>query len=171
MIKRSQLIDDETGLIVSTNDFKYTIFDNDKGYLFGTKKAYIKSYQGIKLSSVISNKADYANMHLLGENLYKDTSMIAVKRNRKVYPAEVKEMSQIIGLNERYTKEFVQRMMELGVIAKLVINTKETIQVQYHANPLYFTSSKYISPALYMMFRKQLDEHLPAWAIQRFNEK
>lgn len=25
MIKRSQLIDDETGLIVSTNDFKYTI--------------------------------------------------------------------------------------------------------------------------------------------------
>ena len=120
---------------------------------------------------MISNKADYANMHLLGENLYKDTSMIAVKRNRKVYPAEIKEMSQIIGLNERYTKEFVQRMMELGVIAKLVINTKETIQVQYHANPLYFTSSKYISSALYMMFRKQLDEHLPAWAIQRFNEK
>jgi len=61
-------------------------------------------------------------------------------------------------------------MMDLGIIAKAIINTNEQIEVQYYLNPLYFISSKYLSPGLYMLFRKQLDKVLPAWVIQKFNE-
>lgn len=170
MIDRRTKIDDETGVIISTKDYKYTIFDADKGYLFKNKSHYVKSYQGIKLSNVLDNKIDIANMILLKENMYKDTNMIYVRKNKKYLPATIADMAIMMDLCERNAKEFINRMMNLGLIAKAVINTNETIQIQFHINPLYFNSSKYISPALYMMFRKQLDEHLPEWVVRRFNE-
>lgn len=168
-IKRVTNIDDD-GVIVNTKDYKYTIFDNDTGYLFMNKANFIKSYQGIKLSSILKNKLDIANMYLLAENIYKNTNMICSIKKKKKVPASITDMAKMIDLCERNAKEFVDRMMQLGIMAKVVVNTHETIQIQYHINPLYFNSNKYISPALYMMFRKQLDDHLPTWVIRKFNE-
>jgi hypothetical protein len=169
-IKRVTTIDESDGVVIGSKDYKYTIFDNDKGYLFKNKAYYIKGYQGIRLSDVVRNKGDYANVHLLAEHLYKDTNMIAVRRNKKYYPADIRDMYLFLDMCEKRFKEFLDRMMQIGIIAKAVINTKESLQIQYHVNPLYFNTSKYISPALYMMFRKQLDEHLPDWVVRRFNE-
>jgi len=76
----------------------------------------------------------------------------------------------MIRLCERNTKDFVKRMIDLGIMAKAIVNSNEQIDVQYYLNPLYFLSSKYLSPGLYMLFRKQLDDHLPQWVIKKFNE-
>lgn len=168
-IKREQIIDND--VTINTKEYKYTIYDDSKGYLFKHRTNFIKGYQGIKLSDAVGSKSDYANMHLLAEHLYKDTNMISVYRNKKYQPATIKDMCASLDLSEKRFKQFMDRMMIIGLIAKLVINTNEAVQVQYHINPLYFNTSKYLSPMLYMMFRKQLDEHLPNWVIAKFNQK
>jgi hypothetical protein len=170
LVKTERIIDDSTGLVIRQSNYHYNIFDNEKGYLFKNRTSYIKGYQGIKLSRVISNKTDYANMHILAENLYKDTNMICYKRNKKYYPADIEQIAIILNMTERYTREFIQRIIRLGILAKVTVNTNKTKQIQYHVNPLYFNTSKYLSHMLYMLFRKQLDNHLPIWVIERFNE-
>lgn len=169
-IKRETTIDDD-GVIVSTKDYCYTIFDNDKGYLFRNKAYYIKGYQGIKMSKVLDNKIDIANMYLLAENLYKDTNMISIYRNKRYFPADIVDIAKMLNLCERNARDFINRMIDKGLIAKNTIKIVEDIKIHYHINPLYFNTNKYLSPALYMMFREQLDEYLPEWVIRKFNEK
>lgn len=170
MYKRVITID-EDGVILNTKDFKYTIFDYEKGYLFKNRSYYFKSFKvDNRLSDKVSDFADIGRLHVLAENTYADTNMIAYYKNKKYYPAEIKEISEMIRLCERNTKDFVKRMINLGIMAKAIVNSNEQIDVQYYLNPLYFLSSKYLSPGLYMLFKKQLDEHLPQWVINKFNE-
>ena len=170
MYKRVTTID-EDGVILNIKDFKYTIFDNEKGYLFKNRSYYFKGFKvDNRLSDKVSDFADIGRLHVLAENTYADTNMIAYYKNKKYYPAGIKEMSEMIRLCERNTKDFVKRMIDLGIMAKAIVNSNEQIDIQYYLNPLYFLSSKYLNPGLYMLFRKQLDEHLPQWVINKFNE-
>ena len=170
MYKRVTTID-EDGVIINTKYFKYTIFDNEKGYLFKNRSYYFKGFKvDNRLSDKVSDFSDIGRLHVLAENTYADTNMIAYYKNKKYYPAGIKEISEMIRLCERNTKDFVKRMIDLGIMAKAIVNSNEQIDVQYYLNPLYFLSSKYLSPGLYMLFKKQLDEHLPQWVINKFNE-
>jgi len=170
MYKRITTID-EDGVILNIKDFKYTIFDNEKGYLFKNRSYYFKGFKvDNRLSDKVSDFADIGRLHVLAENTYADTNMIAYYKNKKYYPAGIKEISEMIRLCERNTKDFVKRMINLGIMAKAIVNSNKQIDVQYYLNPLYFLSSKYLSPGLYMLFKKQLDEHLPQWVINKFNE-
>ena len=170
MYKRITTID-EDGVILNIKDFKYTIFDNEKGYLFKNRSYYFKGFKvDNRLSDKVSDFADIGRLHVLAENTYADTNMIAYYKNKKYYPAGIKEISEMIRLCERNTKDFVKRMIDLGIMAKAIVNSNEQIDIQYYLNPLYFLSSKYLSPGLYMLFRKQLDEYLPQWVINKFNE-
>jgi len=170
MYKRVTTID-EDGVILNIKDFKYTIFDNEKGYLFKNRSYYFKGFKvDNRLSDKVSDFADIGRLHVLAENTYADTNMIAYYKNKKYYPAGIKEISEMIRLCERNTKDFVKRMIDLGIMAKAIVNSNEQIDIQYYLNPLYFLSSKYLNPGLYMLFRKQLDEHLPQWVINKFNE-
>jgi hypothetical protein len=110
-------------------------------------------------------------MHLLAENLYKDTNMISVYKNKRHYPATIFDMAKILDLCDRNAKEFINRMIDLRLIARNTIKIGEDISIHYHINPLYFMTSKYLSPSLYMMFRYDLDLHLPKWVIQKYNDK
>ena len=170
-IRKAQLIDENTGQVMAEKSGLFETFHPEKGYLFRNNAKYVKFYQEIRLSDVIKNKSDYANMHLLAEHLYKNTNMIAVYRNKKYVPASEYDMQQIVGMCERRFKEFLDRMINAGVIAKVIIKSKNTLTAQYYINPLHFNTSKYLSASLYMLFQKQLDEYLPDWVIRKFHEK
>ncbi len=167
-VKHEALIDDD-GVVISTKDYCYTVFDNDKGYLYKNRTAYRKSFHDVKLSEAVKNKADFANVHILAENIYKGTNMVCYRRNERYYPADIKEISGMLDISERWTKDFIERMMMSGILAKNITNCHENISVQYYINPMYFSSNKFIPPALYFMFQKQLDQHLPKWVIARFH--
>jgi hypothetical protein len=167
----TRIITDDDGVVVKEQNYQFRIFDDEKGFLFRPNSNYIKGYQGIKLSDVVTNKADFANMHLLAEHLYKDTNMISTYRNHKYRPATIEDMSLIIGINLRHTKEFLIRMINLGVIAFDKVICGDETEVRYFVNPLYFMTSKWLSCALYMMFRKQLDTYLTPNVIAWFNKR
>lgn len=150
---------------------KNYLFDKEKGYLFKNSSYYFKGFKlENKLLNIVTDFNDLGRLLVLAEHTYADTNMIAYYKNKKYYPAGIKEIAEMIRLCERNTKDFLKRMIDLGIIAKAIINTNEQIEVQYYLNPLYFISSKYLSPGLYMLFRKQLDEYLPQWVIKKFNE-
>jgi hypothetical protein len=169
MIKKQQIIDSKNK-VISEGSRQFKIWDEDKGYLFEAKNHFVKSFSSRKLSEFITNKSDYANLHILAENIFKDTNMIAVKTKNIARPASIEEIGKVIGLCERRAKQFIERMMQKGLIAKSIINTEERIETHYYLNPLFFMSSKYLSPYLFMMFREQLKPYLKGWAWNTLNE-
>jgi len=168
MRKRITIIDDD-GVIIKTNDYEYRIFDDKKGYLFKNKAYSFKSFKNEpKLSTLVSNYSHIGRLYVLAENTYADTNMISYYHNKKYYPAKISHISEMIGLSEKRCIRFIKDMIKLGVIAEAFIHTKYQVEIQYYLNPLYFLSSKYLSPSLYMLFQKQINQVLPDWVIDRF---
>lgn len=169
MIQKRQILD-KNNRVVSEGSRQFKIWDDEKGYLFEAKNQFVKSFPGRKLSEFINNKNDFANLHVLAENIFKDTNMIGVRTKNIARPADIQDIGKLIGLCERRTRQFIDRMMQKGVIAKATVNTEERIEVHYYFNPLFFMSSKYLSPHLFMMFREQLKPYLKGWAWAALNE-
>lgn len=171
MIKHIRTIDEDTGEILNEKKRQYTIFDNDKGYLFWAKAYQRRSYSKVKLSEAVTNMLDFARVHLLAENMYKTTNTIMVRVNRDtIRLADIEDISKIIGLSIRKTKEFLKIMISLQIIAERVDKIGDLVQIKYILNPLFFNSSKYISADLYFLFQRSLDMYLPQWVINKFHE-
>jgi hypothetical protein len=170
ILKKVSRMDTETGNVFDESRQIYNVYDKEKGYLFRANAYYVKSFNGIRLSDTIKNKADLANAHILSENIYKDSNMIAYTRNRFVYPADVPQIAAMIDVCERRTKEFLVRMQQLGVVKKFVGNTENRTEVQYYMNPLYYMSNKRLQPFMYMLFREQLNPYLNKSAREWLNE-
>lgn len=164
-------VKNDTGELFNEKKSTFNPFPSDKGLLFRSRNAYRKSYQDIKLSNVILNRFDYMRVHLLAELMYKDTNAIAIRiSDRKIRMADIEDISNIIKLTIKKTREFINRMKKLHVIAERVDNVGETTMTKYLLNPLFFSTSKYLNPDLYFLFQESLDKHIPKWAITRFHE-
>jgi hypothetical protein len=170
ILKQIIKTDTETGQRLGDSKQLYNFYDREKGYLFRPNSYYVRSFTGIRLSDTIKNKADLANAHILSENIYKDTNMIAYTRNRFVYPADVPQIAAMINVCERRTKEFLVRMQQLGVVKKFIGNTENRTEIQYYMNPLYYMSNKRLQPFMYMLFRDQLNPYLNKNAREWLNE-
>ncbi|MES0334747.1 MAG: hypothetical protein SFH39_00095 [Candidatus Magnetobacterium sp. LHC-1] len=171
MIRKTLDIDEKTGEVKKETKAKFNIFDDDKGYLFKANAYQKRMYNDITLSTVISDRLDYARVHLLAERIYKDTNTIAVRVNtRKIRMADIEDIAKIIELSIKKSREFINRMKKLHVIAERIDIVGSTAQTKYVLNPLYFNCKKYISPDLYFLFQRSLDKHLPKWVIWRFHE-
>jgi len=172
MIQRRQSdIDTDTGQVFNVKVRTFTNFDNDKGYLFKTKDQATRSFEEFKLSEYVKDNNDFMRCHLLAEQIYKDTNMIAVRLStRRTRPMDLEDISRTIGLSYKSTKEFLSKMIKLHIMAERTDIVGDMISVKYYFNPLFFSSKKYINADLYFLFQESLDCHLPGWAKQRFHE-
>jgi hypothetical protein len=169
MIKKTFNITD-AGVIINEKEQKFEIF-GDKGYLFKARSHFRKSYSDIKLSDMVTDINDFAKVHLLAEHIYKDTNTIMKQVSvRKIRVADIDDISLIIGVNVRRTKEFLNRMQRLHVIAERNDVVGNIISTKYVINPLFFNSNKHITADLYFLFQESLDKHLPQWVISKFHE-
>lgn len=164
-------VDTDTGQVYKDTTVTFTYFKPGKGYLFRVKKNGVKTFADVKLSEQVKDRSDFLRCHLLAEHIYKDTNMIAVRVNsREIRPADIEDISNIITLSIKKTKEFLNRMRKLHIIAEREDKIGDLISIKYYFNPLFFCSGKYLSPDLYFLFRDSLDCYLPKWAINKFNE-
>ena len=170
IIQTNRFQDTETGEYFETRPKKFDVFPDNK-YLFRAKNFSRKSYQDVKLSDVVGTGEDFHKVHLLSEYLHNDTNtlMIRVSKN-KIRIADIEDVSNIIGLSVRHTKEFVNRMMKLHVLAESINHVGNTTMTKYIFNPIFFNTSKYLSADLYFLFEESLNSYLPAWVIQKFHE-
>lgn len=169
MVKETRYINEKTGEFFESRYKKFEVFNND-GYLLWAKKASRKQFNDIKLSDILGKGEDFRRAHILAELIYKDTNTIMVRENtRKVRVADVDDISHIIGLNIRRTKEFLNRMVEKHVLAKRIDKVGELTSEKYLFNPLFFMCSKRLSADLYFLFKESLDCYLPAYVVEEFH--
>jgi hypothetical protein len=163
--------DEKTGEILSEKQRKYNIFDEDKGYLFKANAYQKRMYNEIKLSDIVKDRTDFGRVHLLAENIYKDTNTIMIRVNSRVIRiAEIEDISKIISLSIKKTKEFISRMKKIHILAERIDKVGDLVQIKYILNPLFFNSKKYLSADLYFLFQESLNCYLPNWVVCRFHE-
>lgn len=163
-------IDTDTGQVYKDKTIRFTNFSSDRGYLFRSKNQGIKTFADLKLSDQVKDRQDFTRCHLLAEYIYKDTNMIAVRYKKDIRAADVEDISCIINLSVKKAKEFLSRMRKVHIIAEREDKVGDMISIKYYFNPLFFCSSKYLSPDLYFLFQESLDCYIPGWAKQKFHE-
>ena len=170
IIQNNTFTNTETGEVFDGKPKQFDIFPDDK-YLFWAKKHFRKSYQDIKLSDIVGTGEDFHKIHLLFEYLHNDTNtlMVRVSRN-KIRIADIEDVSNIIGLNVRHTKEFINRMICKHVIAENISRVGDNVITKYVVNPLFQNTSKHLTADLYFLFEESLNNYLPKWVVQKFHE-
>jgi hypothetical protein len=171
MIRRKTIVDPATGEIMHqvTEAVQFTLFDEEKGYLFRHKNYSVRCYYDNMPDGTTTE--DMKNLYWLSQHIYKNTNMLAYRgNNNKAKPMTLEQMQMVIDYPDRKFNNWIKRMMRLGLIAKVTIKSKQDAEVQYYLNPAYFMSDKYLNYSLYALFQTWLDPLLPAWVIRKFHD-
>jgi len=170
MIQIKTVVDESTGEVVYNSEKKYSPF-TDKGFTWRTKNYSVKQYQDVRLSEFVTDEREFARIHKVAEYLYKDTNTVMIRESqRKVRYATIEDISKIIGLCERRTLQFINKMKRMEIIAECKTQLGETEIIKFVINPLFFNCSKYLSADLYFTFQNTLNHYLPSWVITKFHE-
>lgn len=155
----------EHGEIISEKVFTYKApFEDDEGYLFWNKKNFTKSFNDVEYPSELTD-SELGKLTRLTKKVYSDTNMIAYRGNGgRIKPYTDEKISELLGLQLRQGKRFLNKMVKLGIICKY--NNRGI--TEYYFNPLYYFSNKRISLDLYLKCKEQLDKVLDDWVIRRY---
>lgn len=171
MKKTTMYIDENTGEVVGQRSRTVgNRFDPEKGYLFRNQAGKFSSFFDVPFPEDMTD-IEIGRMTRLAKKMWGQTNMLGYRGNGGVKPFDMAGMSKVVGLGKSQTYNFVKKMIKLGVIAKVKIESKGQIDYQYYVNPLYYSSSNRITLNLYLLFRKQLDPYMPSWARQKFIEQ
>ena len=156
--------------IYENHRFISAAFDEEKGYLLWVRKRGPRGFSDIDLPEQVTY-AEAGRLTKLSRRMWGDTNMLGYKGNGTIKPYDIEGIGRIVDLRQRQAYTFVNKMLELGVMAKVKIETKEHKEVQYYLNPLYFFNNTRLSFNLYLIFKEQLNHFLPRWVISKYNEQ
>lgn len=169
MYKKEQHISND-GEVLNTKVTSYKDrFDDEKGYFFYSNGQSINGKAGVFFPEELS-KLDIANMAILSRYLIGNTNLLGYRGNKSMKAMNVEQIAKVIGVNKRQGYNFINKMMKYAMIAKVTIETEENTDIQYYMNPIYFMNGRNLNLNLYLLFRKQIEEHIPGWAQKRFEE-
>lgn len=172
--KRFQIVNKKTGEVVYNVPLGYfpPRFDEERGYLFWNQKSQSAQYADVDFPAEM-NMVDRGRLATLAKRIWVNTNCIGKRcRNgsKQFEPCDLDDIGQIIGLSPRYAKEWLDKMIVLGVMALVEVTVENQRDTQYYINPIYYSSSDRLSLNLYLLFRRQLDRHLPEWVRERYAE-
>jgi len=171
MEKRTIFVDEKTGEVVSEKRHHISAaFDDEKGYLLWARKNFAKSFSEIDFPKDMTT-LEIGQMTRLSKRIWSNTNMLGYRGSGGVKPYDIDKIAEVLNISSRQAYRFMQKMMKLGIIAKVTVDTEGKKDTHYYINPMYFFSSKRIPLNLYLIFRKQLDAVLPQWVIQRFSDQ
>jgi hypothetical protein len=105
------------------------------------------------------------------KKIWANTNMLGVKGNGGVRALDIEDIAKVLSVTNNQGYRFVEKMIKLGVLAKVKINSNGQQVIQYYVNPIHWFAGKRISLNLYLLFKAQLDTLLPTWVIQRYGTK
>lgn len=171
MQKIIQYIDDDTGEIVNQKtQFTGNRFDQEKGYLFRNQAGGFSQFYDVPFPDDMTD-VEIGRMTRLAKKMWGKTNMIGYRGNGGIKPYNVEGIGKVIKLEKRQTYNFINKMIDFGVMARVKVECNHSIDYQYYINPLYYNSSNRIPLNLYLLFRTQLDPYIPSWAKKLFIEQ
>ena len=153
-----------------TKTYESKLWKEGKGAILKPNNYMNKMYRTNKLFEIIKNKRDLLNTYILTEYIYKDTNIIYYIDENINRIATIKDISTIIDLCEKRTKEYLNRMIDLGIIAEISTIIKNKKYKSYIFNPLYVNSCRYINNTTYLLFKNYLDKYFPDWIKNNYIE-
>lgn len=170
MIKETRLVNEKTGQVVSTNVTHIAAaFHEEKGYLFWARKSFTKSFQDVPYPDGMTD-TEIGQMARLAKCVWSNTNMLGYRGNGGVLAYDTPGIAKVLKVGKRRAQQFVAKMIRLGMLARVEIETEDSRDVQFYVNPIYFFSSNRIPLNLYLIFRAQLDANLPDWVKDQFKE-
>jgi hypothetical protein len=171
VLKWTTIVDPQTGEVLRNKGKEFPpAFDEEKGYLFWNKKNFAKSFHEIEYPEEM-NDLEVGRMARLAKKIWSNTNMLGYRGNGGIKPLTVEQMAVILKMKPRQAYKFIAKMISLGVMAKVKVETEKNVQIQYYINPIYFFSSNRLSLNLYLLFKDSLDAVIPAWAKREFEKQ
>jgi len=171
LIKTVTYTDEYSGEIVNRKQYGVgKRFDPEKGYLFRNQAGGFSQLYDVPFPDDMTD-IEIGRMTRLAKKMWGNTNMLGYRGNGGIKPHDIASIGKVINLEQRQTYNFINKMINLGIIAKVKIESKGQIDYQYYVNPLYYNSSNRIPLNLYLLFRKQLDPYIPSWAKKLYIEQ
>jgi hypothetical protein len=168
MKKETIYYDDHNNVIKKKKLLYPDRFDETKGYLFWNQKQHCKVFPNIEYPGEMTD-GEIGKLARLARHIYRDSNILAYRSRGGVKPHTIESMSMILGVKPKHCKEYISKMISLGVMAKSDFIFCDERAVFYFISPLYYFSGKRINNTLYVLFQKQLDPYLQDWVKDRFN--
>lgn len=169
--KETRLINRDTGEVLKSSTHPIApMFDEEKGYLFWPRKSFMKSYLDVDFPKEMSFK-EIGQMTALAKKMCPKTNMLGYRGNGGTRPYNVDKIGAVIGLKPSQSYSFVRKMIRLGIMAEVKIKTGGKVEVQYYVNPMHYFSGTRIPLNLYLLFHKQLDQHIPGYAQEGYRKQ
>lgn len=152
-------IDESTGEVTDqrTKEKKEWTWSKEKGWYMYPKHQVVMSWHHIPIWSLI-NDGDIIRLHRLAPCLDKDNALSDGKF--AMTPADIANVVKLSAMSTVYT--WLKRMDQVEVIKK---HNKA-----FYVNPLYMSTSRYLSPELYLLFRSAIDPHVSDYPKEKFKE-
>jgi hypothetical protein len=165
------MIIDKSGEVRSVQEKTFApTFDEEKGYLFWPRKSFAKSFHGVDFPDEM-NDLEIGRMARLAKRIWSNTNMLGYRGNGGIKPHTIDSLAEILKMKPRQTYRFIEKMIRLGVLARVEIKTDKQKEVQLYVNPVYFCSTNRIPLNLYLLFRKQLDKEFPDWVKEKYRQQ
>lgn len=167
MIQRKQLIDEGSGEIVRQADVRFTTLTNE-GYKFPHNKAGVTMFGDIDFPAALSD-ADVGRItRLCRRYVVGETNLLGAINGRTIIPLTEDDIAKKAGYDSRKGDAFISRMIEHGIIKRIVIDGEDWFCV----NPAYYMQrGKRLTLTLYIYFQDYLKNLLPRWVVNDFNRQ
>lgn len=148
----------------------YSYYNQERGtYSIFAGRKYLKMFKAFKLSEILEKKEDIANVVILRDNMgAMNMILFPLGQKKACIPASRENIYAIIRLKPRSGKEFLDRMIRMGIIAERT-DAKTGIS-QFFLSPMYGMEGTELTLDVYLLFREQLDPHLSDFARQEFQK-
>lgn len=143
-------------------------FDEEKGYLWWTQKTYAKMFCSVPYPKDLS-MIDRGRLATLAKCIWSKTNMLGYKGHGGIRPYDIGQIAKIIETDVKQAAKFMNRMAAARIIKPVKVPFGERIETQYYVNPLYFFADNRLSLNLYLIFREELDAHIPAWVKEEYS--
>lgn len=162
MIKQTRLINSNGEVIKNKVHHIAAAFDEEKGYLFWARKSHAKSFLDTPYPPGMTH-TEIGRIAVLAKKIWSNTNMLGYRGNGGVKPYDVEQIGKIIELGPRQAARFIDKMIKVGMMARVRVDSGGKKETQYYINPIFYFSGNRISLNLYLIFKEQLDRVLPEW--------
>lgn len=149
---------------------EYQAFEqvNEKGYAL-MKNAYkVYRFKNVSIPKELSD-SDVGKFFRLEDYLYKDNSL-RIKRNNRQVPINRNDLAKIWKVSDKQVRNIVNNLKDYGLLCEATFETmKQTVKV-FYVNPLYMMVGLRVNKSLYDLFKDQLANYIPQWAVNEMIE-
>lgn len=160
---------DNAGRMIKSNKKTITYFDDEQGYLFRLNKEAIKVFRGCGLPRYLT-ESETARIYRLSLTMHKGSNLVCYRSGNVVKSMNIARMAHYLYISDRQATTFVNRMIDRRIIGKVTVSVGNSSDIQYYINPIYFFAGKWLNYNLYFLFKADLDQILPNWVKEKFNQ-